>query len=65
MSTLYFAAAVRDNGGGTVIGSEIVPAKVDAVAVISPLDSGTIWYQNVVPHGTQRGADDREVAYAG
>jgi predicted O-methyltransferase YrrM len=28
MSTLYFAAAVRDNGGGTVIGSEIVPAKV-------------------------------------
>ena len=30
MSTLYFAAAVRDNGGGTVIGSEIVPAKVEA-----------------------------------
>jgi predicted O-methyltransferase YrrM len=28
MSTLYFAAAVRDNGGGAVIGSEIVPAKV-------------------------------------
>jgi predicted O-methyltransferase YrrM len=28
MSTLYFAAAIRDNGGGTVIGSEIVPAKV-------------------------------------
>jgi predicted O-methyltransferase YrrM len=28
MSTLYFAAALRDNGGGTVIGSEIVPAKV-------------------------------------
>lgn len=28
MSTLYFAAAVRDNGGGTVIGSELVPAKV-------------------------------------
>jgi predicted O-methyltransferase YrrM len=28
MSTLYFAAAVRDNGGGTVIGSEIVPEKV-------------------------------------
>ncbi len=27
-STLYFAAAMRDNGGGTVIGSEIVPAKV-------------------------------------
>jgi predicted O-methyltransferase YrrM len=30
MSTLYFAAAVRDNGGGIVIGSEIVPAKVTA-----------------------------------
>ncbi|WP_133650706.1 O-methyltransferase [Paraburkholderia flava] len=27
-STLYFAAAVRDNGGGTVIGSELVPQKV-------------------------------------
>jgi predicted O-methyltransferase YrrM len=30
MSTLYFAAAVRDNGGGTVIGAELVPAKVAA-----------------------------------
>jgi predicted O-methyltransferase YrrM len=28
MSALYFAAAVRDNGGGTVIGSELVPQKV-------------------------------------
>src|SRR5580698_4308475 len=27
MSTLYFAAAMRDNGGGKVIGSELVPAK--------------------------------------
>ncbi len=27
-STLYLAAAVRDNGGGVVIGSEIVPAKI-------------------------------------
>ncbi|MEU3543675.1 hypothetical protein [Streptomyces paromomycinus] len=27
-STLYAPVAVRDNGGGTVIGSEIVPAKV-------------------------------------
>ncbi len=27
-STLYFAAAVRDNGGGVVIGSELVPQKV-------------------------------------
>ena len=28
MSTLYFAAAMRDNGGGKVIGSEIVPEKI-------------------------------------
>jgi len=30
MSTLYFAAAVRDNGGGVVIGSELAPEKVAA-----------------------------------
>ncbi|WP_406431392.1 class I SAM-dependent methyltransferase [Streptomyces sp. NBC_00631] len=30
VSTLYFATAVRDNGGGTVIGSEIVPEKAAA-----------------------------------
>jgi predicted O-methyltransferase YrrM len=30
MSTLYFAAAMRDNGGGVVIGSELVPEKVAA-----------------------------------
>ena len=29
MSTLYFAAAIRDNGGGQVIGSELVPAKAE------------------------------------
>jgi predicted O-methyltransferase YrrM len=29
MSTLYFAAAMRDNGGGVVIGSELVPAKAE------------------------------------
>src|SRR4051794_28673515 len=27
VSTLYLAAAVRDNGGGTVIGAEYEPAK--------------------------------------
>jgi predicted O-methyltransferase YrrM len=27
ISTIYFAAAVRDNGGGTVIGTELVPEK--------------------------------------
>lgn len=29
MSALYFAAAVRDNGGGLVIGSDVVPAKIE------------------------------------
>ena len=29
-SAIYLAAAVRDNGGGTVIGSELVPDKVKA-----------------------------------
>lgn len=29
VSTLYLAAAVRDNGGGTVIGSEILPEKAE------------------------------------
>ena len=28
VSTIYLACAVRDNGGGTVIGSELEPAKV-------------------------------------
>lgn len=28
ISTIYFAAAVRDNGGGAVIGTEMVPEKV-------------------------------------
>lgn len=32
MSTLYLAAAMRDNGGGIVIGSEIVPEKIAAAA---------------------------------
>ncbi len=29
MSAIYFAAAIRDNGGGKVIGSELVPAKAE------------------------------------
>lgn len=29
MSAIYFAAAMRDNGGGEVIGAELVPAKVE------------------------------------
>ena len=30
VSAIYFAAAVRDNGGGTVVGAEIVPEKAAA-----------------------------------
>jgi predicted O-methyltransferase YrrM len=30
VSTLYLAAAVRDNGGGTVIGTEIEPGKAQS-----------------------------------
>src|ERR1700691_6546335 len=39
MSALYFAAAMRDNGGGTVIGSELVPAKI-ATATSNLADAG-------------------------
>jgi|SRR5271154_2991074 len=39
MSTLYFAAAIRDNGGGAVIGSELVPQKV-ATARRNPAEAG-------------------------
>ncbi|KJC51012.1 methyltransferase [Bradyrhizobium sp. LTSP885] len=46
MSTLYFAAAVRDNGGGTVIGSEIVPAKV-ATARRNLSDAGLADYAEI------------------
>ncbi|QIS20428.1 O-methyltransferase [Nocardia terpenica] len=46
MSTLYFAAAVRDNGGGTVIGSEIVPAKVLA-AKRNLTDAGLADYADI------------------
>jgi len=48
MSTLYFAAAMRDNGGGTVIGSELVPAKVAAAG------------RNLADAGLSRYADIRE-----
>ncbi len=39
MPAMYFAAAIRDNGGGLVIGSEFVPAKVD-VARRNLVDTG-------------------------
>jgi predicted O-methyltransferase YrrM len=46
MSTLYFAAAMRDNGGGTVIGSELVPAKV-AAARRNLADAGLSSYADI------------------
>jgi predicted O-methyltransferase YrrM len=46
MSTLYFAAAMRDNGGGKVIGSELVPAKV-AAAKRNLADAGLAGYADV------------------
>jgi predicted O-methyltransferase YrrM len=46
MSTLYFAAAMRDNGGGTVIGSELVPAKV-AAARRNLADAGLSDYADI------------------
>jgi predicted O-methyltransferase YrrM len=46
MSTIYFAAAVRDNGGGKVIGSELVPAKV-AAARRNLADAGLADYAEI------------------
>src|SRR5712691_736664 len=46
MSTLYFAAAVRDNGGGTVIGSELLPEKV-ATARHNLADAGLADYADI------------------
>jgi len=46
MSTLYFAAAMRDNGGGKVIGSELVPAKV-ATARRNLADAGLADYADI------------------
>ena len=39
LSAIYFAAAMRDNGGGTVIGSELVPEKI-RTARRNPYDAG-------------------------
>ncbi len=36
VSTLYLAAAVRDQGGGTVIGTELEPSKAARPDAISP-----------------------------
>ena len=46
MSAIYFAAAMRDNGGGTVIGSELVPEKV-ATARRNLADAGLADYADI------------------
>jgi predicted O-methyltransferase YrrM len=46
MSAIYFAAAMRDNGGGTVIGSELVPEKV-AAAKRNLADAGLADYADI------------------
>jgi predicted O-methyltransferase YrrM len=46
MSALYFAAAMRDNGGGKVIGSELVPAKV-ATAKRNLVEAGLANYAEI------------------
>jgi predicted O-methyltransferase YrrM len=53
MSTLYLAAAMRDNGGGLVIGSEIVPEKI-AAAKRNLADAGLLDYVEI------RAGDARE-----
>ncbi|HUN75726.1 MAG TPA: class I SAM-dependent methyltransferase [Steroidobacteraceae bacterium] len=45
-STLYFAAAVRDNGGGIVIGSELVAQKVE-VARRNLADAGLAGFVDI------------------
>jgi predicted O-methyltransferase YrrM len=46
MSTFYFAAAMRDNDGGRVIGSELVPAKV-ATAMRNLSEAGLADYAEI------------------
>ena len=46
MSAIYFAAAMRDNGGGIVIGSELVPEKV-TTAKSNLADAGLADYADI------------------
>jgi predicted O-methyltransferase YrrM len=46
MSAIYFAAAMRDNGGGTVLGSELVPEKV-TTARCNLADAGLADYADI------------------
>ncbi|MCP3418349.1 class I SAM-dependent methyltransferase [Bradyrhizobium brasilense] len=61
MSTLYFAAAMRDNGGGTVIGSEIVPAKV-AAAKRNLAEAGLADYADIREGDARKTLRDRRLA---
>src|SRR5271155_255974 len=46
MSAIYFSAAMHDNGGGTVIGSELVPEKV-TTAKRNLADAGLAEYADI------------------
>ena len=46
ISAIYFAAAMRDNGGGIVIGSELVPEKVTR-AKRNLADAGLAGYADI------------------
>lgn len=48
VSTMYFAAALRDNGGGTVIGSELENGKV-AKAIRHLAEAGLSEYADIRP----------------
>ena len=48
ISTLYFAAALRDNGGGTVIGSELENGKI-AKAIQNLAEAGLSEYADIRP----------------
>ncbi|HWG60036.1 MAG TPA: class I SAM-dependent methyltransferase [Candidatus Acidoferrales bacterium] len=52
ISTIYLAAAVRDNGGGEVIGSELEPAK-HARATENIEEAGLSAYARVLPGDAQ------------
>ena len=43
VSTIYLAAALRDNGGGTLIGSELEPGKVGRARTTSKKPVSPIW----------------------
>ena len=48
VSTIYFAAALRDNGGGTVIGSELESGKVEK-AIRNLVEAGLSEYADIRP----------------